>query len=153
MYKLCTSGSESELKAHAQSCVLVTALAGAAALGEARGGLVARAAAAAGYSLGELAAVTWAGAMPLEDALRVVRVREEATRAAAAHRAGAMLCVWLSPDARLNDALVAARDAARTAALPDPVCQVATYLYPNCKVIAGDEQVHNYNYDVLYFPC
>ncbi|XP_041975131.1 probable malonyl-CoA-acyl carrier protein transacylase, mitochondrial [Aricia agestis] len=137
--RLCLEGPESELAARCQTAVLVTSLAALEAARDARPAAVERAVAAAGFSLGEFAALVFAGALPLEGALRLVELRAAAMSAAAAARAGGMLTVWLGADARLPQLLHAAREHAR-ATTADPVCEVANYLFPGCKVLAGDEE-------------
>lgn len=142
MWRVCTAGPEEELARRCQVCVLVTSLAALERAREERPGALEAARAAAGFSLGELTALTYAGALPLEQALRVAEVRETAMRAAASERAGGMLTVWLAPDAHaaLPTLLARARDAAAERGVAEPVCQVAGHLHPGCKVLAGDEE-------------
>lgn len=140
VWRVCTEGPAAELAARAQPALLVTALAALEALREARPGAPARARAAAGLSLGELAALVWAGALPLEAALRLAELRAAAMAAAAAARPGGLLTLWLAPDAALPHALLRAREHAAAAGLRAPVCQVANHLFPHCKVVGGDEE-------------
>lgn len=136
---VCTSGPAEELERRCQTCVVVTALGAVERARDERPGALERVRAAAGFSLGEIPALVFAGALPLEGALRFVELRAAAMAEAAAARPGGMLTVWLAPDASLGHALLRAREhAART--VPEPVCQVANYLYPGCKVVAGDEE-------------
>lgn len=137
--RLCTEGPAEELAKRCQTAVLVTSLAALERVREERPGAVERVRAAAGFSLGEIGALTFAGALSLESALRLVEIRAAAMRAACAERPGGMLTVWLEPTARLGRALAEAREAATEAGVRDPVCAVANYMYPGCKVIAGDE--------------
>ncbi|XP_022119265.2 probable malonyl-CoA-acyl carrier protein transacylase, mitochondrial [Pieris rapae] len=138
--RVCREGPAEELARRCQTAVLVTSLAAIELARETRRGALERVRAVAGFSLGEIAAYVFAGVLPLEQALRLTELRAEAMAAAARERAGGMLTLWLAPDARLPALLRSARDQAVSPALPDPVCQVANYLYPGCKVIAGDEQ-------------
>ncbi|XP_034832661.1 probable malonyl-CoA-acyl carrier protein transacylase, mitochondrial [Maniola hyperantus] len=140
VWRVCTAGPAAELERRVQVCVLSTALAALERAREERPGAVERVRAAAGFSLGELGALVFAGALSLDAALRLAQLREAAMRAAAAERAGGMLTVWLAPDARLGALLAAARERARGPELPEPVCEVANYLFPGCKVLAGDER-------------
>ncbi|CAH2103066.1 unnamed protein product [Euphydryas editha] len=139
--RVCREGPEELLQRHCQTAVLVTSLGALELARESRPGAVERVRAAAGFSLGEITALVFAGALGFEQALRLVAVRAAAMQAAAAARAGGMLTVWLAPDARLARLLAAARERAVSPALPDPVCQVANYLFPGCKVLAGDEEL------------
>lgn len=137
--RVCTEGPTQELAKRCQTAVLVTSLAALERVREERPGAVERVRATAGFSLGEIGALTFAGALPLEGALRLVEIRAAAMRAASTERPGGMLTVWLEPTAQLGRALTAAREAAAEAGVQEPVCSVANYLYPGCKVIAGDD--------------
>lgn len=130
------------LEKRGDACVMVTALAALEHARAERPAAVERARAAAGPGCGELAALVFAGAFTLETALRVLQVRDAAVRAVAAARRAGTLQLWLSPDARLGAAMRAARDAAFERGVPAPVCQVAAYLYPGSKLVAGDEEVY-----------
>ncbi|GBP48507.1 Probable malonyl-CoA-acyl carrier protein transacylase, mitochondrial [Eumeta japonica] len=138
--RVCTEGPEEELTRRCQTCVMVSSLAALERLREERPSTLERARAAAGFSLGEITALTWAGALPLEQAFRLVEVRAAAMEAASRDRPGAMLTVWLAPDARLREAIRRAAEHAR-ASDSDAHCSIASYLYPECKVIAGSEEV------------
>lgn len=141
MARVCAEGPEQELARRCQTAVLVTSLAALERVRDERPGAVERVRAVAGFSLGEIAALVFADALSLERALRLVELRAAAMRAASAARPGGMLTVWLTPDARLNFALLRAREHAAEQGVDSPVCQVANYLFPGCKVVAGDEQV------------
>lgn len=138
--RVCAEGPEDELARRCQTAVLVTSLAALERVRDERPGALERVRAAAGFSLGEIAALVFADALSLERALRLVELRAAAMRAAAAARPGGMLTVWLAADARLNFALLRAREHAAERGVDAPVCQVANYLYPACKVVAGDEE-------------
>lgn len=138
---MCIEGPEEELLQRCQTAVFVTSLAALERVRDERPAAVERVRAVAGFSLGEIAALVFADALPLERALRLVELRAAAMRAAAAARPGGMLTVWLAPDARLPLAMQRARDHAAERGLDAPVCQVANYLFPACKVLAGDEEV------------
>ncbi|CAB3227422.1 unnamed protein product [Arctia plantaginis] len=138
--RVCVSGPEDELSRRCQTAVLVTALAALERARDERPGALQRVRAVAGFSLGEIAALVFADALSLEFALRLVELRAAAMAAAAAERPGGMLTVWLAPDANIKHALLRAREHAAERGVLDPVCQVANYLYPGCKVVAGDEE-------------
>lgn len=150
--KLCAEGPTDELDRRCQTAVLVTSLAALERVREERPAALERVRATAGFSLGEITALVFAGALPLEGALRLVEVRSAAMRAAAAERRGGMLTLWLAPDANLPHALLRAREHAAERGVPAPVCQVANYLYPGCKVIAGDEEVRTTSISFLRRP-
>lgn len=137
---MCSSGPEDELTRRCQTAVLVTALAALERVRDERPGAIERVRGVAGFSLGEIAALVFADALSFERALRLVELRAAAMRAASVARPGGMLTVWLAPDANLNHAMLRAREHATERGVPGPVCQVANYLYPGCKVVAGDEE-------------
>nr|XP_049692349.1 probable malonyl-CoA-acyl carrier protein transacylase, mitochondrial [Helicoverpa armigera] len=137
--RVCVEGPEEELERRCQTAVLVTSLAALERAREERAGALERVRAAAGFSLGEFGALVFAGALTLETALRLVELRAAAMLAAAAERPGGMLTLWLGADAQLGLALLRAREHAAESGVAQPVCQVANYLYPGCKVVAGDE--------------
>lgn len=145
MWRVCMEGPEEELQRRCQTAVLVTSLAALERVREERPAALQRVRAAAGFSLGEIGALVWARALDLEPALRLVEVRAAAMRAASLARRGGMLTLWLGADANLPHALLRAREHAARSGVPAPVCQVANYLYPGCKVIAGDEEVNTNN--------
>ncbi|KAJ0182853.1 hypothetical protein K1T71_002222 [Dendrolimus kikuchii] len=142
--RVCLSGPPEELQRRCQTAVMVTSLAALERVREERPAALERARAAAGFSLGEITALVWADALALEPALRLVELRAAAMEAAARARPSAMLTVWLAPDATLPHALLRAREHATRAGVTEPVCQVANYLYPGCKVVAGDEEAMRY---------
>jgi len=112
-----------------QPAILAVSLAALAAL-EARGRLdAARVTAVAGLSLGEYSALAWAGALPLTDALRLVRLRGEAMQRASEERPSGMLSL-VGADAAAAEALCAA-------ARGDGVLVVANLLAPGQVAVAG----------------
>jgi [acyl-carrier-protein] S-malonyltransferase len=97
---LCFEGPERELTltAHAQPAILTTSLAALAALRERYPELVP--AFAAGHSLGEYSALVAAGALSLEDAVRLVHTRGQAMQSAVPEGQGGMAAV-MGGDAEL----------------------------------------------------
>ncbi|KAG6460899.1 hypothetical protein O3G_MSEX012290 [Manduca sexta] len=142
--RVCTEGPGEELARRCQTAVMVTSLAALERVRDERPSALERVRAVAGFSLGEITALVFAGALTFEGALRLVELRAAAMSAASAERPGGMLTVWLSADARLGPALYAAREYATKQGVESPVCQVANYLFPGCKVIAGDEEALRY---------
>lgn len=128
--RLCFEGPEADLTltANTQPAILTTSLAALAALREALPALP-DPAFAAGHSLGEYSALVAAGALELEDAVRLVRLRGEAMQAAVPEGTGAMAAI-LGGDAAAVSALC---DAARG----DDVLAPANFNAPGQVVIAG----------------
>lgn len=112
-----------------QPAILVTSLAAAAAA-EARGVLNAAAVSAcAGLSLGEYSALAWAGALRLEDAIRLVQARGTAMQRASDENPSGMLSLVGATEETAR----AVCDAARG----DGVLVVANILAPGQVAIAG----------------
>ena len=62
-----------------------------------------------------------------------------------------MMTVFLGSRAELKTAMLAAREyCQQRCGISQPVCAVANYLYPECKVIAGHTEVNVFHKD-LYF--
>lgn len=87
--------------------------------------------AAAGLSLGEYTALTFAGALPFEDGLRLVRLRGEAMQAAADARPSAMASILLLEEAQVQ----AICDKAGAKGL----IRIANFLCPGNLVVSGDK--------------
>lgn len=91
------------------------------------------AASTAGLSLGEYTALVFSGALSFEDGLRVVKVRASSMAAAArAGRPHGMLSVIGLSDPDLERVVESVN-----AKLPDSVCRVANYLFPQGRVVSG----------------
>jgi [acyl-carrier-protein] S-malonyltransferase len=101
--KLCFEGplAALTLTKHAQPAILTASIAALAALREARPEL-APPAFAAGHSLGEYSALVAAGALTLEDAVRVVHLRGEAMQEAVPEGHGAMAAIMGGDDAQVS---------------------------------------------------
>jgi [acyl-carrier-protein] S-malonyltransferase len=128
--KLCFEGPEADLQltANTQPAILTTSIAVLAALREAAPNLP-RPRFVAGHSLGEYSALVAAGALDLEDAVRLVRLRGQAMQRAVPEGEGGMAAV-MGADA---DAVMAlCREAAA-----DGVLAPANFNGPGQIVIAG----------------
>ena len=94
----------------------------------------------AGLSLGEYTALVFAGAMSFEDGLKVVKIRAEAMKAAAAVGDHGMLSVVGLDDDALRKCVAEAKvNVAKT----DCVCEIANYLFPTGRVVSGDIECLN----------
>ena len=85
---------------------------------------------AAGLSLGEYTALTFAGALSFEDGLRVVRKRGEAMQAAADATPSGMVSALLLDEAAVQQVVAAASESGRL--------WIANYLCPGNTVLSGD---------------
>lgn len=52
-----------------------------------------------------------------------------------------LLTVMYKPETRIHEILQRAVDHALKLGVEDPVCEVANYLFPHCKVIGGHNKV------------
>lgn len=78
--------------------------------------------------------------MPFDKALRLVQIRAEAMQAASDQVAGAMATVLYGPDSRLGEACKRAVDWCVERGIEQPECKIVNYLYPHCKVVAGNAE-------------
>ncbi|XP_007939985.1 malonyl-CoA-acyl carrier protein transacylase, mitochondrial [Orycteropus afer afer] len=93
--------------------------------------------AAAGFSVGEFAALVFAGAMEFSEGLYAVKVRAEAMQEASDAVPSGMLSVLGKPQTKFSSACLEAREHCKALGIENPVCEVANYLFPNCRVISG----------------
>jgi len=93
--KVCFDGPEQELlqTRNAQPAIAVTSLALLKVATEVSPGLLQRPAFVAGHSLGEYAALVAAGALPFEEAIRLLRTRGELMQAAGEKNPGTMAAI------------------------------------------------------------
>ncbi|CAL8339635.1 unnamed protein product [Arctogadus glacialis] len=142
LLSLCLRGPEEQLMrtVHCQPAVFVTSLAAVERLNHENPKAVETCVAAAGFSVGEFAALVFSGAMDFAQALYVVKVRAEAMQAASERAAGGMLSVLGRPQAQYRQACLQAQEHCRGLGLDRPVCNVATFLFPDGRVIAGHKQ-------------
>jgi [acyl-carrier-protein] S-malonyltransferase len=129
---LCFEGPEAQLNdtANAQPAIVTTSLALWAALRPRLNGMAAAVGYVAGHSLGEFSALAVAGALTTADAIRLVRRRGLAMRAAGKANPGGMVAII-----GLDDDAV--RQIAADACGNDGGCWVANYNSPGQVVIAG----------------
>ncbi|XP_023234922.1 probable malonyl-CoA-acyl carrier protein transacylase, mitochondrial [Centruroides sculpturatus] len=140
LLQLCLTGPKEELDKtlHCQLAVVVTSLAAVERLKEENPEAIEQCVATAGFSVGEYAALVFAGALSFEDAIRLVKIRGQAMQEASEQISSGMMTVFFHPDAKIKFACKAAEQWCKRQGIEDPVCTVANYLYPECKVIAGN---------------
>ncbi|XP_044763518.1 probable malonyl-CoA-acyl carrier protein transacylase, mitochondrial [Coccinella septempunctata] len=146
LQKLCLEGPKEKLDQtkYAQPAIMVASLAAIERLKEERPNAVDRCVATAGFSLGEITALVFAGALEFEKALQLVQIRAEAMQMACETYKGGMATVFLAPDSKLNYCLLKARQWATDKGDQMPECRIANYLNPGCKVIAGSISALDY---------
>ncbi|XP_038594996.1 malonyl-CoA-acyl carrier protein transacylase, mitochondrial [Micropterus salmoides] len=139
---LCLEGPEEELMktVHCQPAVFVTSLAAVERLNHENPTAIETCVAAAGFSVGEFAALVFSGAMNYAEALYAVKVRAEAMQKASELVPSGMLSVIGRPQAQYKHACVQAKEHCASLGIEQPVCSVANYLFPDGRVIAGHQQ-------------
>lgn len=135
----------------------MTSLAAIERLKEERPNAIKNCVATAGFSLGEITALIFAGALGFEKGicgflcnlqlhstalgLQLVQIRAEAMQLASETHQGGMLTVFYGADSKLTFACKQAKQWAVDKGDNVPECKISTYLSPNCKVVAGSESV------------
>jgi [acyl-carrier-protein] S-malonyltransferase len=102
-------------------------------------GVIESCTAVAGFSLGELTALVFGGALSFEDGLRLVKLRAQAMQQAAELVPSGLMTVIFAANAKVKFACKAATEYCLKAGV-DPeyaVCSEANYLFPHCKVLGG----------------
>ncbi|XP_046391347.1 probable malonyl-CoA-acyl carrier protein transacylase, mitochondrial [Ischnura elegans] len=144
--KLCLEGPKEELDKteYCQPAILVCSLAALEKLKEERPSAVENCVATAGFSVGEIAALVFSGSLAFENAVNLVKVRAKAMQLASDLVDGGMMTVMYGPDSNIGYACLKARQWCEEKGIEKPECRVANYLYPHCKVIAGNIQALQY---------
>ncbi|XP_012273843.1 probable malonyl-CoA-acyl carrier protein transacylase, mitochondrial isoform X3 [Orussus abietinus] len=93
-----------------------------------------------GYSVGELTALIFAGAMSLEQGIRLAGIRGTAMQNAAARIPQGMMSVICSSNANISDICKKAQSWALDSGANNPLCRIAIYLYPQGKILAGNKE-------------
>ncbi|XP_029652893.1 malonyl-CoA-acyl carrier protein transacylase, mitochondrial [Octopus sinensis] len=142
LLKLCLEGPQSELDRTVvcQPAVMVTSLAAVEWLQEENPEVIEKCISTAGFSVGELSALVFAGVIDFEDAVKLIKVRAEGMQAASEETPSGMMSVFCTHRTKLGLAMQVAKEVCKQKHdLYGPVCQIANYLYPDCKVIAGHD--------------
>ncbi|MCI4389116.1 hypothetical protein PGIGA_G00094120 [Pangasianodon gigas] len=139
LLSLCLNGPEEDLMktVHCQPAVFITSLAAVERLNHENPAAIENCVAAAGFSVGEFAALVFSGAMDFAEALFAVKVRAEAMQKASDAIPSGMLSVIGKPQANYKHACLQAREHCLSLGIQDPVCSIANYLFPDGRVIAG----------------
>ena len=142
LLRLCLEGPKNLLD-HTQYCqaaTVVTSLAAVELLYNKQSEAVENCMAVAGFSVGELTAAIFTGAISLSEGINLVKVRGEAMQAASDLCNSGMMTVFMGADSELGfGCQVATEWCKRHHDIEDPVCQVANHLYSGAKVVGGHE--------------
>ena len=133
LLSVCAGGPKERLDSTAvsQPAIYVASLAALASLEQSEPGASAECVAAAGLSLGEYTALTFAGALTFEDGLRLVRKRGEAMQAAADARAGGMVSILILDQPQVEEIVARASEVG--------LVRIANYLCPGNLVVSGEK--------------
>jgi len=142
---VCVNGPKEKLDdtVHAQPALLLANLAALEKLRDVDPDVVAACDACAGLSLGEYAALVFAGVLSIEDAFKIVKARAEAMSEAASVGNHGMLSVVGLEDAALREIISKAREEVASAdgANAEVVCDITNFLFPQGRVVSGDKIV------------
>uniref|UniRef100_A0A8C8ZKN0 Malonyl-CoA-acyl carrier protein transacylase, mitochondrial n=1 Tax=Prolemur simus TaxID=1328070 RepID=A0A8C8ZKN0_PROSS len=123
--------------AHCQPAVFVASLAAVEKLHHQQPAVIENCVAAAGFSVGEFAALVFAGAMEFSEGLYAVKIRAEAMQEASEAVPSGMLSVLGRPPSKFAFACLEAQQHCKSLGIENPVCEVSNYLFPECRVISG----------------
>jgi [acyl-carrier-protein] S-malonyltransferase len=148
LLELCLNGPQSKLDRteYCQPAMFVTSLAALEKLRAEKEKAAENCVATAGFSVGEFAALVFAGAISFEDALRLIKIRAEAMQAASELVPSGLMTILYGADGKINFACQAAREWCVRKGIHEDyaVCSVANYLFPHCKVIGGHKEALNF---------
>ncbi|XP_022708864.1 probable malonyl-CoA-acyl carrier protein transacylase, mitochondrial isoform X1 [Varroa jacobsoni] len=143
LLKLCLDGPQEVLNMtiNCQAAMLLTSLAALEKLKLSSPELIERCTTTAGFSVGEYSALVFGGAISFEDTVHLVKLRGEAMQICSEERPSGLMTVFLRADSKLNLGTKLAREwCQEREKIKDPVCEIASHLFPHCKVIGGDEK-------------
>ncbi|XP_053112625.1 malonyl-CoA-acyl carrier protein transacylase, mitochondrial [Hemicordylus capensis] len=142
LLSLCLQGPRAELDrtVYSQPAVFVSSLAAVEKLHHQQPTVIENCVAAAGFSIGEYAALVFAGAIDYAEALYAVKVRAEAMQEASEAVPSGMLSVIGRHSSDYVTACLEAREYCKSVGIENPVCEVSNYLFPDSRVIAGHLQ-------------
>lgn len=125
---------------HCQPAVFVASLAAVERLHHLQPTVIENCVAAAGFSVGEFAALVFSGAMEFVEGLYAVKVRAEAMQEASEAVPSGMLSILGQARTNFSLACQEAQEHCESLGIKNPVCQVSNYLFPDCRVVSGHLQ-------------
>lgn len=144
---VCLTGPKKELDKtiHSQPAVFVTSLAAVEKLQVDSPEVLENSFMTAGYSVGEYAALVFAGALTFEDAIRLVHARADEMQKASDRVASGMVSIVGGARTKFNSACSEAIEyCEENLGLEDVVCKVSGYLAPNFRTVAGHRAALEY---------
>ncbi|KAL3320718.1 hypothetical protein Ciccas_000587 [Cichlidogyrus casuarinus] len=128
-----------------QPALVVTSLAAVLKLKSQNTKMVENCVATAGFSVGEMAALVFAGALTFEQGVQMTKIRAESMQKCCDKYRGSMLSVSLGHESELRSAINAAKlYCVEKCNISKPVLKIACHLHAECKVVAGHAQAVKY---------
>ncbi|KRY79224.1 Malonyl-CoA-acyl carrier protein transacylase, mitochondrial [Trichinella pseudospiralis] len=163
LLKLCLKGPVNKLRqtAFAQPAIFLTSLAAVKKLEQENHSAVKNCVAAAGYSVGEYAALVFSGALDFESALHLIKIRSTLMQQACDDASSGLMTVYLTPNSKLDLALQAACLWLRHIIYNFFNSYSSfLFLYGQCKVVGGhkeglkflEESSAQFNFKVRHLP-
>ena len=143
LLSLCLEGPPEKLNStrYCQPAIVVTSLAAVEALYQKNSNAIKSCIGTAGFSLGEITALIFAGVLSFEDGIQLIKTRAEAMEYASQLESSGMMTVFFGAKNQLGLACEAARKWTEDNGYVGPhgkaVCQIANHLYAGSKTIAG----------------
>jgi len=141
--KMCLEGPIEVLNQtkYCQAATVVSSLAAVEQLYHKKSSAVENCMAVAGFSVGEITALIFTGALSFSEGIKLVNVRGEAMQAASEIVDSGLMVVFFGADNELGFGMNVAKEwCRRNHAIDEPVCQVANHLYCGAKVVGGHEK-------------
>jgi len=141
--KMCLEGPKEMLNQtnHCQAATVVSSLAAVEHLYHEKPSAVENCMAVAGFSVGEITAAIFTGAMSFSEGIKLVGVRGEAMQAASEIVDSGLMVVFIGAGNDLGFGMNVAKEwCVRNHNIQDPVCQIANHLYCGAKVVGGHEK-------------
>jgi [acyl-carrier-protein] S-malonyltransferase len=146
LLRVCLEGPKPKLDKtiYSQPAIAVTSLASLEKLRGERPKAIDNCVATAGFSLGEITALIFAGSIPFDKGVKLIQVRAEAMQIASDENPSGMATVMYGPDSQLGLACLKAKEWCLERGVENPECAIANYLFPHCKVVAGNLEALNF---------
>lgn len=141
--KICLEGPIEVLNQtkYCQAATVVSSLAAVEHLYNKESSAIENCMAVAGFSVGEITALIFTGAISFSEGIKLVNVRGEAMQAASEIVDSGLMAVFIGADNDLGFGLnVATEWCKRNHSIYNPVCKVANHLYCGAKVIGGHDK-------------
>lgn len=145
LLSLCRNGPEDELNrtVHSQPAVFVSSLAAVENLAAKCPGAISKCVATAGFSIGEFAALVFAQSLDFVDALKLIKIRAEATQVISdSIPSGMLTLIYGSDGKKIGQICALAKEFCIRSGMneDEAVCSVSNHLFAHASVIGGHEK-------------